>query len=337
VTEGVSRFLLVRLGSLGDVIHAIPAAAALRARYPGARIDWLVDPRYASVLQLVEGLDAAIPIDTRAGTGVLLRTIRQLRRVKYDAAVDLQGLLKSAVLARAAGAREVIGLRREHLREPIARVFYSETPDPGEDPHVVRKNLMLMRSLGVTDLRITFPLRLPRTVTSDTIAAGFGPEGYALINPGAAWPNKRWPPQRFGAVAAEIRERIGVRSLVIWGPGEEGMAAIVVGASRGAADVAPPTNIVDLFAISRRAKLMIAGDTGPLHIAAAVGTPLVALFGPTFAERNGPWSAADVTISRASRCSCHYERKCRLLQPCIDDIAVDEVVAAAEYRVAARG
>src|SRR4029434_1585788 len=95
--------------------------------------------------------------------------------------------------------------------------------------------------------------------------------------------------------------------------------------------------IFALSPIARRAKLMISGDTGPLHIAAAVGTPLVALFGPTFAERNGPWSAADVTISRAPRGSCHYERKCRLLQPCIDDIAVDEVVAAAEYRVAARG
>ncbi|HEU4692305.1 MAG TPA: glycosyltransferase family 9 protein [Vicinamibacterales bacterium] len=330
-------FLLVRLGSLGDVIHAIPAAAALRARYPDARIDWLVDPRYVPVLQLVEGLDEAIAIDPRGAIGVSLGTIRKLRSVKYDAVVDLQGLLKSAALARGAGAQRVIGFPREHLREPMARIFYSETPDPGRDPHVVHKNLMLMRALGVDDLPVTFPLKLPRTVTGDSVAAGFGAEGYAVINPGAAWPNKRWPPQRFGALAAEIRERIGVRSLVLWGPGEEDIASLVVGASRGAAELAPKTNVIDLFAIARRAKLMVSGDTGPLHIAAAVGTPVVALFGPTFAERNGPWDRGDITISRAARCFCHYERKCRLLQPCIDDIGVDEVVSAAEYRVAARG
>ena len=251
--------------------------------------------------------------------------------------MDLQGLLKSAVLARAAGAARVIGFPREHLREPMARVCYTETPDPGRDPHVIRKNLMLMRAFGVEDLQIAFPLKMPRTVTGDMAASGFGSEGYAVINPGAAWPNKRWPPQRFGALAVQIRERIGVRSLVLWGPGEEDIASLVVGASRGAAELAPQTTIVDVFAIARRAKLMVSGDTGPLHIAAAVGTPVVALFGPTFAERNGPWARADITISRAPRCFCHYERKCRLLQPCIEDIGVDEVVAAAEYRVAARG
>ncbi len=327
----------MRLGSLGDVIHAIPAAAALRARYRDARIDWLVDPRYVPVIQLVEGLDDAIAIDPRGGIGALLGTIRKLRRVEYDAVVDLQGLLKSAVLARAAGARRIIGLPREHLREPMARIFYSETPDPGRDPHVVRKNLMLTSVLGVEDLRVAFPLKLPRTAAADAVAAGFGSEGYALINPGAAWPNKRWPPPLFGELAAEVRERIGVRSLVLWGPGEEDIASLVVGASRGAATLAPKTNVIDLFAIAQRAKLMVSGDTGPLHIAAAVGTPVVALFGPTLTERNGPWDRADITISRAGRCVCHYERKCRRPQPCIDNISLDEVVSAVELRVAARG
>jgi heptosyltransferase-1 len=260
-----------------------------------------------------------------------------LRRARYDAAVDLQGLLKSAVLTRAVGAQRVIGLPRDDLREPVARVFYNETPDSGRDPHVIRKNLMLMRALGVEDTRIAFPLMARQTDASDSVAAGFGSEGYAVINPGAAWPNKRWLPERFGALCAKIRERIGLRSLVLWGPGEEGIAALVVGASGGAADLAPATTIVDLFPIARRAKLVVSGDTGPLHIAAAVGTPVVALFGPTFAERNGPWAKADITITRAQRCHCHYERKCRLAQPCIEDIGVDEVVAAVEHRVAARG
>jgi lipopolysaccharide heptosyltransferase I len=337
VTEQSPRFLLVRLGSLGDVIHAIPAAAALRRRYPGARIDWLVDPRYTSILQMVEGLNHAIPVDPRGSKLALLRTIRGLRRTKYDAVVDLQGLLKSAVLARAAGGSRALGLPRAHLREPVARFFYSETPDPGRDPHVIRKSLTMMRALGVEDSQIVFPLKVPRTQSADAAVARFGPEGFALINPGAAWPNKRWPAERFGELAARIRDRLGVRSLVLWGPGEEDVANLVVNASHGAAELPPRTTIVDLFAIAKDAKAMVSGDTGPLHIAAAVGTPVVALFGPTYAERNGPWASADITLSRASRCVCHYERRCRLPQSCIDDIGVDEVLAAVEYRVASRG
>jgi lipopolysaccharide heptosyltransferase I len=330
-------FLLVRLGSLGDIIHAIPAAAALRSRYPRARIDWLVDPRYTSVLAIVEGVDRAIPIDPRGSVSALLGTIAELRRTKYDAAVDLQGLLKSAVLARAAGARRVVGMPREQLREPMARVFYGETPDAGREPHVVHKNLSLMRGLGVEDLRVRFPLKVPRTAASDTVAARFGSGGYVLINPGAAWPNKRWPPERFGSLAAGLHERRGLRSLVLWGPGEEDIAARAVGASRGTAELAPSTTIVDLFAIAGGAKLMVSGDTGPLHIASAMGTPVVALFGPTDAERNGPWSSADITISRVSGCVCHYERKCRRQRACIDEIDVDEVLSAAERRMDAHG
>jgi lipopolysaccharide heptosyltransferase I len=337
VSAASPKILFVRLGSLGDVIHAIPSVAALRARYPDAQIDWLVDPRYTSVLQLVTGLSRAIPLDPRDSVVTLLGTIRTLRREQYDAAIDFQSLIKSAVLARASGAKRVIGFPREHLREPAARFFYSETPDAGSAPHVIRKNLALLRALDVEDLRVRFPVMVPTTAASDTVVATFGSEGFALINPGAAWPNKRWVPQRFGALAAEIRERIGVRSLVLWGPGEEPIASVVVNSSHGAAALAPPTDIIDIFAIARRAKLMISGDTGPLHIAAAVGTPLVALFGPTYADRNGPWSSDDITISRNARCVCHYERKCRLQEPCIEDIGVDEVVSAAEDRVAARG
>jgi heptosyltransferase I len=184
-----------------------------------------------------------------------------------------------------------------------------------------------MRTLGVEDKTVRFPLDVSPRATRDP---------YVLINPGAAWPNKRWPPDRFGALAAAIRERHGLRSLVLWGPGEETAAAAVVASSRGAAEQAPATSITDILAVAKGASLMVSGDTGPLHIAGAVGTPIVALFGPTRAERNGPWSPADITISRFDRCVCHYERRCRRDRPCIDDITVEEVVAAVERRVAAR-
>jgi lipopolysaccharide heptosyltransferase I len=336
VNDHAERFLIVRLGSLGDVVHAIPAAAALRARHPEAEIDWIVDPRYVELVRMVEGIDGVIPFDPRQGFRQLLHTARRLRRRQYDVVIDLQGLLKSAVLARAAGPRRVIGFTRAHLREPMARFFYSETVDPGDAPHVIQKGIGLMRAVGVDDPSIAFPIAVPRSTAADALAARVGSSGYMLINPGAAWPNKRWPAARFGALAAAIRERRGLRSVVLWGPGEEAAASAVVASSGGAAEQAPATSITDILAIAKGASLMVSGDTGPMHIAGAVGTPIVALFGPTRAERNGPWSPADISISRIDQCVCHYERRCRRAQPCIDDISVDDVVAAVERRVAAR-
>jgi ADP-heptose:LPS heptosyltransferase len=124
--------------------------------------------------------------------------------------------------------------------------------------------------------------------------------------------------------------------MILWGPGEEHLAAAVVAASRGAAQAAPPTTITDILSLAQAAHLMISGDTGPLHLAGAVGTPIVALFGPTRAERNGPWSSSDLSISRYDQCVCHYERRCRRDQPCIDEISVETVIDAVERRVAAR-
>jgi len=326
------RFLIVRLGSLGDVVHGIPAAAALRAHFPDARIDWLVDPRYVEVLDLLRGLDGRIPLDTRRPARTLA-TIRDLRQVRYSAAIDLQGLIKSAVLARAVGADRTIGFPRGHLRERAAGTFYTHTPDPGTAMHVVRKNLALLSPLGLRQPAVSFPLDIPRTRAVDDVEARTGARGYVLLNPGAAWPNKRWPPERFGALAAALRDGRGINSVVLWGPGEEPLAGLVAASSRGAAAAAPPTRITDVFAIARGARLMISGDTGPLHIAAAVGTPVVALFGPTWPERNGPWEPADEVLSRAEECSCHYRRECRLRQPCIKGITVHDVVVAAEKRL----
>src|SRR5262245_16932491 len=151
------RFLIVRLGSLGDVIHGIPVAAALRERFPESRIDWLVDPRYVPLLSLVKGLNAAIPIDPRRHPAALWSTVSGLRRVRYTAAIDLQGLIKSAALARLAGAWQTIGFPRPHLREPLAARLYTDTSDPADRAHVVFKNLSLLSPLGVRTPRAEFP------------------------------------------------------------------------------------------------------------------------------------------------------------------------------------
>lgn len=333
----IDRLLIVRLGSLGDVIHAIPVAAALRNHFPLAHIDWAVDPRYVPLLDLVESIDRRIPLDPRAGLGRVLSTIRELRGAGYDVVIDLQGLLKSAVIARAAGGRRTIGFPRAHLREPAAAVFYTDHPDAGSAVHVIHKNLALLAPLGVRDLQVRFPIRVPQTPVMAAAVERVGGGRYALINPGAAWPNKRWPPERFGALAARLMREAGLRSLVLWGPDEQELADAVVAASDGAAVVAPPTDLADLVGLARHASLMVSGDTGPLHIAGAAGTPIVALFGPTRAERNGPWDAHDVSISRTAACECHYERRCRRATPCINDITVDEVMMAVRRRLALHG
>jgi heptosyltransferase-1 len=336
VSDRAPRFLIVRLGSLGDVVHAIPAVAALKRRHPASVIDWVVDPRYVDLVKLVTVVGSVFPFDPRHSLAAFLAWWQFGRERQYDVAIDLQGLIKSAVLSRAVGARRAIGFDRAHLREPVASLFYTKTVDPGDAPHVIQKGIGLMRAVGVDDQTIAFPLAIPRSSAAEAVAARAGTSGYALINPGAAWPNKRWPPERFGAVAAAIRERHGLGSVVLWGPGEEAAASAIVAASHGAAEQAPPTTITDIVAVAKGASLMVSGDTGPLHIAAAVGTPIVALFGPTRAERNGPWATSDISISRFDSCVCHYQRRCRRDRPCIDDISIEDVIAAVERRVAAR-
>jgi len=335
----VTSILIVRLGALGDVVHAMPVVTALRQRWPDATIDWLVDPRYLEVVRLVNGVSHAIAFDPRglvAGRerAATVAAIGELRHAHYDVVFDLQGLVKSAAAARLAGGGQTIGFARGQLREPAARFFYTDTVDVPAGLHVIAKNLTLLTAVGVGPAEPRFALTLPPSALVERVRAQYGNAGYVVINPGAAWPNKRWPAERFGQVAARIHETRHMRTLVVWGPGEESLAGSVVDASNGAADVAPPTGIVELFGLLRAARLAIAGDTGPLHIAAAVGTPAVALFGPTDPARNGPWLSDDVSVSRFTQCECHYERRCRRSVGCLEDIRVDEVLTAVGARLA---
>jgi lipopolysaccharide heptosyltransferase I len=339
-----ARLLIVRLGALGDVVHAIPVAAALRRAFPQARIDWLVSAKHREILDLVPVIDRRLVINDRgaaAGGTALVPALRELRRARYDVAIDLQGLIKSALLARLSGAPRVIGFSSSYARERPARLFYTDVHDPGRgglyDPretrHVVELNLGVLALLGITGARAEFPIELPPSAAARAVVEQSGGR-YALLNPGAAWPNKRWPPARMAAVAIELRQRHGLTSAVLWGPGEETLAAAVVAGAGGAAVLSPKTTIADLVALARGAALMISGDTGPTHIAAAVGTPIVGLFGPTRPSRNGPLSPLDIAVSRDAICQCHHLRRCRLDRMCLLDIDVPEVVAAVERRLA---
>ena len=346
----MSSFLLVRLGALGDIVHAIPVAAALRRAFPSARIDWLVSPKHREILDLVPVVNRRIVADDwrstseaeRAESLHLLAAIRALRVARYDVAIDLQGLIKSALIARATGARQIIGFSKKYVREPFASVLYTDVHDPGgegmyarsETRHVVEINLGLLKVLGLTVIAPEFPMD---PVTSDA-ALKMSEETrgrYALLNPGAGWPNKRWPPARLASLASALHARHRMMSVVLWGPGERPLAEEVVAGASGAALLSPQTSIADVVALARGAAVMVSGDTGPTHIGAAVGTPIVGLYGPTRPERNGPWLPDDVIVSRAGVCECHHLRSCRRERMCLLDIEVDEVLGAVERRLSA--
>lgn len=326
------NILIVRLGALGDIVHTVPAVAALAGAHPDARIDWLVERKHRPVLDLfdlrvnpieLEGQDVAAGLQPRVGG--FIAAMRGLRANRYDVALDFQGLLKSAVLARGSGATRVAGFATSALREPFAARFYTEQVDPGPASHIIFKNLALLRAVGLQIGSLGWPSEPP---PPPDVA-----HGTIVLNPGAGWPNKQWPPERFGAVANALHAARGLRSIVTWGPGEEDLASAVVESSGGAASLAPRTTLDQLMALLRSAALVISGDTGPIHMAAAAGAPIVGLYGPTDPARNGPWAAADVCVSRFSECICHHKRRCHRATRCLDDITVDDVRAAAETRL----
>jgi heptosyltransferase-1 len=326
------KILIVRLGAIGDIVHTVPVAAALRRAHPDATIDWLVERRHRAVVALFPVTDRVIPIEPAGPWLATVQVVRDLRAARYDAVLDAQGLLKSAVLARLAGGARTIGFARPWLREPVSARFYTEVVDATGTVHVVERNLRLLRAFGLDDPRIETPLRaLDATVADDVVAA----EGarYGIVNPGAGWPNKQWPPERWGQVVAEIQRRHGFPWIVVWGPGEEGLARAVEEASAGVAMMAPPTTVEDLVALIERATIVLAGDTGPLHLAAAAGTPVVGVFGPTDPARNGPWSEADVSLSRFASCQCHHKRRCSAARWCLESVSVEEMVDAVERRL----
>ena len=329
------RILIVRLGSIGDIVHALPMAEAIGARHPDAVIDWLVEDALVPVVRMAPAVSRAVSISTRQvfGEGGWISVIGFLRRQCYDVAFDAQGLVKSAALVRLAGARRTIGWTRAHLREAAAALAYGERVEPVGNSHVIDKNLALLRAIGLHGASRVCRLDagVPSAPVADWAEAHPGP--FVLVNPGANWPNKRWPPDRFGEVAARVREEHGLASVVLWGPADEPLADAVIAASRGAAVRAPATTLPDLVWMARRAALVVSGDTGPLHLACAAGAPVVGIYGPTDPRRNGPWHPDDVGASRFEVCECHHRRSCRAARWCLLDIGVDEVVSAVRARL----
>ena len=331
------KVLLVRLSAIGDVVHTLPVAAALR-QY-GFEVDWIVEPPALPLLQANPAVSRAIPAPAARAASLprAWSAARNLRRMHHDLALDLQGLWKSAAWARASSARRVIGFAGPWRREPLSEMLLGVRIALRREPsHVIDKNLALLRALTIdAEGHREFPLpKAPeesRRISENL--AGRGWHDFAVLNPGGGWPSKLWPPAAFGALAQGLAAR-GIAPVVTWGPGEEDLADAVVAASKGTATRCFPTTLLEYIEVARRARIVVSADTGPLHLACAIGTPVVGVFGPTDPARNGPCGADELTVRRQPLCSPCHRRRCSIHEGVMAAIPPSEVLTAVDRRLA---
>jgi lipopolysaccharide heptosyltransferase I len=309
--EASLNVALVKLSALGDVVHALPVASAISERWPAARLTWIVERRHAPVLRDHPALGAVVEVDTRGWRRArrprevarvvreVTTVFRRLRASRFDVAIDLQGLAKSGFLAAATRAPLRIGFAPGWRPETRVNALFTNrrVVPPPTARHVVDQYLSLLLPLGATgpmEARFHLPADAEAGARMDTFfaAAGLKPrDRVVVLNPGAGRPEKRWPPRRFGEVARYLADEDIGHVVVVWGPGEEAIALAIAGGRKGAL-MAPATDLHALIALLRRASVVVSADSGPLHVAAALGVPCVGLFGPTSATRNGPYGCS---------------------------------------------
>ena len=338
----MDKVLIVRLGALGDIVHALPAQQLLHSRLPNASIDWLAEPAYIPLLRCAPGIRTAWPVDLRRWKSddldapSVVRLIRSLRLQRFDMVVDFQGLLKSAVLARIAGRGRVVGFRAERFKEKGTGWLYTLREDGESDlgQHVIDGNLgLIKRFVGGSQATPLVPFQIPREDQEyvSRRLSDFEIRNPVLLNPGAGWVTKRWPASEYGRLARMIVERLGFPVAVTYGPGEEGLVEEMREAAGTKNLAAFPTTITQLAALCRVSRLLVAGDSGPLHLAVSTGTPVVAILGPTAAARNGPYCEADIVVKRDLPCSNSYKRVCN--QFICMDIPAETVFQAVQRRL----
>jgi heptosyltransferase-1 len=294
------RFLVVRLGSLGDIVHTFPAVAALRESSPAAEIIWLTSARYKLLVQS-SGLASAIwTTDTRSISS-LKKTFREIRAASFDTAIDYQGLWKSASLPFLAGVKRRIGFSPESVREFGVPLLYTDRVR-ATSAHVADQNGELSKRAGAQNAVANFHLDPPPLQREELskYLPGDGMKHYIVLSPGGGWRSKCWPPERFGALCKKIFQSLSLRCLINYGPGEEDLTSKVRAASGDAGPLLFDGELAVLMSLLRSAVCVVGGDTGPLHLAVALGTPVVALFGPTNPARNGPYRNTSSSASTQS-------------------------------------
>ena len=304
------RILIVRLGAMGDVIHTLPAAADLRNHFPDAFIAWAVETRWSALLQRNPHLDRIITVGLREWRRAKLDAeswrqaaalVRDVRNNDFDLALDFQGLLKSAAIARLSRARFRAGFERSSLREPFAELAYNQRVVPSR-PHVVDRYRELTASATGLTATDAATFALPPGEPSRL------PDRFVLASPQAGWGNKQWPPEHFIALAGMIHANHGLPLVVDCALGDHALADKICRNAPTSAAIRHPSSISQLIAATRRAEAVVGVDSGPMHLAAALGKRGVAIFGPTDPVRNGPYGNS-VNVIRLDNAHTTYKRE----------------------------
>lgn len=336
LTSGANRLLVVRLSSLGDLVHTLPIVPALRSAYPDAQLDWVVDSRWSPLIKLVRGIDEVIPL--RPSVSGYLHCLGRVRRAGYSCVIDFQGIYRSAMVGWISGAERRIGRDRNSARERGAARFYTDRVAPF-GRHVAEMSMSLaVRAGAQRPIEMQFPIQVSVQEISQLRERlrREDAENYIVVSPGGGWKSKCWPAERFGALCAEVWRRYGIRSVINLAPGEEQLGEAVVANSLPATPIVYCPALPELVALLSQAVLVVGGDTGPLHLAAALGTRVVALFGPTNASRNGPLPRGTVIQNHSSQ-PPNYQRgdyvRGSSYSPEMLSITVDQVVTTVEQEM----
>jgi lipopolysaccharide heptosyltransferase I len=342
----MNDFLIIRLSSLGDIIHTLPAFAALRSAHLDARITWVVEQNGKEILELVPGLNRIVVVRTKQWRWhtkefrtEIFDTVREIR-ARDQVALDFQGLLKSGLITWLSRSGKRLGFHRADLREPLASVFYTHHAErfPAER-HVIYKNLNLLSSLGIKEEKLVFPIELPDALQAyvqeklQTLNYN-GKSKLVVINVGAAWDTKRWTADKWTGVISGLKEP-GCFPVLLWGTQTERQLAEEVSRESNV-PLTPFFTLKEVLALLKSADLVVSGDTFALQAACAFSRPVVALFGPTDPRRNGPFDEEDKTAFHLLECSYCYRRTCPDLK-CMAAIPPEDVVRLSRERLEENG
>jgi len=332
----MENFLIIRLSSLGDIIHTLPAFSALRKNFPDGFISWVVEDKGKEILELVPGIDKIIVAHTewwRINSRRFWKEVSTLRKNiknKNQIALDFQGLIKSGFIAYLSKATKRIGFHRKNLRESQAGMFYTDRlEEVPETIHVIDKNLRLLTLLEIMETQYEFPLVLPdehsRSVKEKLRKIGCDEKKkLVVLNVGAAWKTKRWFAESWVELINLLKPQ-DLFLLILWGSEEEKALAEEV-KEKSQVPLSPDFSLKEVMALVKESSLLISGDTFALQVACAFFRPVVGIFGPTNPGRNGPFSPQDRVAFHEMECSYCYKRSCSSLE-CLKKITPKEVAA----------
>jgi lipopolysaccharide heptosyltransferase I len=334
--EDLERILIVKLGSIGDVVHTLPTLNALRKTFPRSYISWLVEPASEEILIGHPSLDEIIVFERDKSSifktvCAFLQLVKKLRNRKFDITLDLQALIKSGIITILSGSKIKVGFEAGSSRaEKMSHLFTNVKVKEGGFPHILERNLQFARKLGsrVSEIRFDIPVSQNgrKYIDSFLKRESIYDKRIIILHPGAGWSTKKWSLGKYAKLADEISSNFRDVSVILtWGPGEYNSVEEIHRMARSGPIMAPKTTIGQLIPLLKRCKVLVSSDTGPLHIAAALGKRVIGLYGPTDSIRNGPYGEGNFIIKKEMDCLGCWRKKCNRLD-CMKGIQVSDVL-----------